>query len=433
MSPPPPRAVAARLKGTLLANHCVCHNTVVWDALAGSRDPARLSAAPSTIGTFTQVIPRKVLPPVVAPPRLELVTVAQAADRYLASVHVEAVRGVLSPTTERSYARDVTELVALLGANRVLDDVTGDDVDDALVRYQSGPDGRFADPGRKRGPGRSTATVNRFRQSVTRFFSHAVRQCWVQADPMQWAAPPAKVRDRLRTERTALSASAAQALLTSVEATAPPHQSSAPTRQDHALGLRDRLVVALLVVLGPRVSELVRADVVDLVREPGGTRWRIVGKGGTSRSVALSEPLAALLEDYLSVLRPRLASRRPGDTDAQRALLLSWRGRRLEAQAVRDLLSRAVARMPEPYRRPTTPHALRHTTATLLVADGWDVKVVAELLGHASIATTGVYLDRIDGELAAAIRTHPLAGSLRPNSPPDPDRSPGATPSSSLR
>lgn len=367
----------------------------------------------------------------VAPPRLELLSVAQAAERYLASVRVETVRGVLSPATARSYERDVTELVALLGGARVLDDVTGEDVDDALVRYQAGPDGRYADPGRKRGPGRSTATVNRFRQSVTRFFSHAARQCWVQADPMQWAAPPAKVRDRLRTERTALSASAAQALLASVEP--PQAPSRAVVRADHALGLRDRLVVALLVVLGPRVSELVRADVVDLVREPEGTVWRIVGKGGTPRTVALSPPLAALLEEYLTTLRPRLAARRPADEDARRALLLSWRGRRLEAQAVRDLLNRAVARMPEPYRRPATPHALRHTTATLLVADGWDVKVVAELLGHQSIATTGVYLDRIDGELAAAIRTHPLAGSLGRNSPPSGPRTPGATPDGSLR
>jgi site-specific recombinase XerD len=349
----------------------------------------------------------------VAPPRLERLTVAEAADRYLASVRVETVRGVLSPATARSYERDVAELVTLLGAGRVLDDVTGDDVDDALVRYQASPDGRYADPARKGAPGRSTATVNRFRQSVTRFFSHAARQCWVQADPMQWASPPAKVRERLRVERTALSASAAQALMATVAASpaAGGAAGSAP-RADQALALRDRLVVALLLVLGPRVSELARADVADFTREPDETRWRIVGKGGTTRTVALSPPLAAALEDYLTQLRPRLAARRPDDADAQRALLLSWRGRRIDTQAIRGLLARAVRRMPAPYRRPATPHALRHTTATLLVADGWDVKVVAELLGHASIATTGVYLDRIEGELAAAIRTHPLSGAL---------------------
>ncbi|WP_402371810.1 tyrosine-type recombinase/integrase [Isoptericola rhizosphaerae] len=368
----------------------------------------------------------------VAPPRLERLTVAQAADRYLASVRVETVRGVLSPATERSYARDVSELVRLLGPDRVLDDVTGDDVDDALVRYQSGPDGRYTDPTRKTAPGRSTATVNRFRQSVTRFFSHSARHCWVQADPMQWAAPPAKVRERLRVERTALSASAAQALVHTVQEAADRPGTAGTTRADQALAARDRLVVALLIVLGPRVSELARADVADLTREPEETRWRIVGKGGSTRTVALSPPLATALESYLTDLRPRLAARRPDDTDAQRALLLSWRGRRLDTQAIRALLARAVVRMPEAYRRPATPHALRHTTATLLVADGWDVKVVAELLGHASIATTGAYLDRIDGELAAAIRTHPLAGSLRDVSHTSGAESPGATASSPL-
>ncbi|MDO8144801.1 tyrosine-type recombinase/integrase [Isoptericola sp. 178] len=367
----------------------------------------------------------------VAPPRPERVTVADAGDRYLAAVRVETVRGVLSAATERSYRRDVRELVELLGPDRVLDDVTGDDVDDALVRYQAGPDGRYTDPARKAGPGRSTATVNRFRQSVTRFFSHATRQCWVQADPMQWAAPPAKVRERLRVQRTALSASAAQALLGTVHPDAA--TTAPPTRADQALADRDRLVVALLIVLGPRVSELVRADVADFVREPDQTSWRILGKGGSTRTVALSPPLADALETYLGTLRPRLAARRPDDADAQGALLLSWRGRRLDTQAVRALLARAVARMPEPYRRPTTPHALRHTTATLLVADGWDVKVVAELLGHSSIATTDVYLDRIDGELAAALRTHPLATSLQGTPPTAASGSPRRSPESSLR
>lgn len=356
----------------------------------------------------------------VAPPRLDRLTVAEAVRRYLASVEVETLRGVLSPATARSYARDVAEFARLAGGDRVLDDVTGTDVDHLLVRYQSAPDARYTDPGRKPGPGRTTATVNRFRQSVSRFFSHAARECWVQADPMQWAAPPAKVRGGLRTARTALSASAARSLLeVSVPGTAVPEATgpggsagSEAVRTDQDLALRDRLVVALLLVLGPRVSELARADVADLIREPGETRWRIHGKGGTPRTVTLSPPLAKALEDYLERLRPALAARRPDDADTQRALLLSWRGRRIDTQAVRGLLRRAVDRMPATYRREATPHALRHTTATLLVAEGWDVKVVAELLGHASIATTGVYLDRIEGELAAAIRAHPLSGAL---------------------
>ncbi|WP_169736359.1 site-specific integrase, partial [Promicromonospora kroppenstedtii] len=150
----------------------------------------------------------------VAPPRLERITVDEAARRYLAAVEVETIRGVLSPATARSYTRDVTEFGRLTGRERILDDVTGSDVDTVLVRYQSAPDARYTDPDRKAGPGRSTATVNRFRQSVSRFFAYAARECWVQADPMQWAAPPAKVRGTLRTARTALSAGAARSLLT---------------------------------------------------------------------------------------------------------------------------------------------------------------------------------------------------------------------------
>lgn len=358
----------------------------------------------------------------VAPPRLRRVTVAEAVATYLSSVSAETVRGVLSPTTQRNYERDLRELSSLAGPETILDDITGDDIDDFLLRYQITPDGRYADPRTKPdGPGRSAATVNRFRQSISRFFTHAARDGWVQADPMQWASPPARLRGGLRVARTALSATAAQSLLVTAstkprtgDAASPLRTASGATapRVDHDLALRDRLIIALLLILGPRVSEVARADIDDFVREPDQTRWRIKGKGGAVRTVSLSEPLSRALEEYLAGLRPQLLSRRPGDPDATRALLLTWRGRRIDAQAIRALLNRCIARMPDEYRRAATPHALRHTTATLLVAQGWDVKVIAELLGHASIATTGVYLDRIEGELAAAIRSHPLSTGL---------------------
>ncbi|WP_265521235.1 tyrosine-type recombinase/integrase [Oerskovia flava] len=344
----------------------------------------------------------------VAPPRLDRISVDEAVERYLSAVAGETVRGVLSPATERNYTRDLREFARLAGPSTVLDDVTGPDIDDILLRYQTTPDGRYTDPARKQdGPGRRTATVNRFRQSVSRFFAHATRDGWVQANPLQWASPPARSRDGLRVARTALSATAARSLLSTTQA-----PSGTQARSDQRLQARDRLVVALLLILGPRVSEVARADLDDLVREPGSVRWRIRGKGGTSRWVNLSPPLVEALDEYLTELRPRLAARRPDDPDSARALLLSWRGRRVDTQAIRSLLARCVARMPAEYRRATTPHALRHTTATLLVAEGWDVKVVAELLGHASIATTDVYLDRIDGELAAAIAAHPLSRVL---------------------
>ena len=356
-----------------------------------------------------------------APPRVVRLTVAEAVRRYRTVVDAETLRGILSPTTRDTYTRDLREFSVLAGPDRVLDDISGEDLDDVLVRYQLSPDARYSDPsGKPGGPGKSTASVNRFRQSVSRFFTHATKHAWVQANPFLWAAPPARTRGGLRVERTALPASSAKALLDATEGAV--HEQ--PVRRDQDLALRDRLVIALLLVLGPRVSELVRADLDDIVREPGAARWRIRGKGGTVRTVSLSAPLEEALGDYLGGLRPSLLARGDASPDAQRALLLSWRGRRMDAQSVRALLTRAMRRVPGDLRRGATPHALRHTTATLLVAHGWDVKVVAELLGHASIATTGVYLDRIEGELAAAIAAHPL--TLRAEAPggADPDLGP---------
>lgn len=338
----------------------------------------------------------------VAPPGLERLTVAAATSAYLTSVANETMRGVLSPTTQRGYERDLREFCALAGPATVLDDVSGPDLDSILVSYQRTVDGRYRDPAAKPGgPGRSPATVNRFRQSISRFLSHAAAHGWVQANPMVWAAPPARLRGGLRVARTALTDEAAQALLVA-------SASGGADRRDQRLAERDRLVVALLVVLGPRVSELVGSDVEDFTASGNELRWRVRGKGGQVRTLVLSPVLVRAFETYVDGLRARLARRGAGP-DADRALLLSWRGRRLEAQAVRSLVRRGMARTPARVRRDATPHALRHTTATLLLAAGWDVKVIAELLGHASIATTGAYLDRIDGELAAAIRAHPLS------------------------
>jgi site-specific recombinase XerD len=344
------------------------------------------------------------------PPRVTRLTVGDAVTRYLGVLDTEALRGVISPTTRDTYARDLREFARLAGAATVLDDVEGEDLDALLVRYQLAPDGRYADATRKPGgPGRSVASVNRFRQSVSRFFTYAARRAWIQANPFLWAAPPARDREPLRPERTALPQASAQALL----GAAAPTDRARPARADQDLTLRDGLVLALLLIVGPRVSELVRADLDDVVREPGAARWRIRGKGGAVRTVGLSPALVDALDRYLTELRPRLLERSGGRPDAARALLLTWRGRRVDAGAIRGVVARAMERVPAGQRRGVTPHALRHTTATLLVAHGWDVKVVAELLGHASIATTGVYLDRIEGELAAAIAAHPLTESKR--------------------
>ncbi|GMA25965.1 hypothetical protein GCM10025864_37240 [Luteimicrobium album] len=125
-----------------------------------------------------------------APPRVVRLTVAEAVRRYRTVVDSETLRGILSPTTRDTYTRDLREFSVLAGPDRVLDDVSGEDLDDVLVRYQLAPDARYTNPSDKPGgPGKSTASVNRFRQSVSRFFTHATKHAWVRANPFLWAAP----------------------------------------------------------------------------------------------------------------------------------------------------------------------------------------------------------------------------------------------------
>ncbi len=86
-------------------------------------------------------------------------------------------------------------------------------------------------------------------------------------------------------------------------------------------------------------------------------------------------------------------------------------GRRLAVRDIERLLERAVqrTRTADPaHARAVVPHGLRHTAATLMLAEGWDVKVVAQLLGHATVTTTSQYLDELPGELSVAINAHPL-------------------------
>ncbi|HUS60834.1 MAG TPA: tyrosine-type recombinase/integrase [Acidimicrobiales bacterium] len=179
---------------------------------------------------------------------------------------------------------------------------------------------------------------------------------------------------------------------------APSHPSDDPRRiLDDAVELRDIAVVELLYGSGLRVSELcgLRPGDVDSTRRTV-TVW---GKGGKQRQVPLSEPAAAALQTWLTDGRPRLV-RAPTPVDA---LFLNGRGNRLGTRDVRRALDRRAS-------APTHPHALRHTFATHLLDNGADLRVVQELLGHASVQTTQVYT-HVSKERMLQVyeRTHPRA------------------------
>ncbi|HEY9524734.1 MAG TPA: hypothetical protein VIR33_15970, partial [Thermopolyspora sp.] len=139
---------------------------------------------------------------IVRPAKLDRLTVQQAADRYVELVRARTITGGLSPATAEIYARDIATLVRLAGPDRILDDLTGQDVDAVLLAFARKPDGRRTEPG----PGRQSAwSQARFRRSVSALFKHAVLAGWVQLDPMPAATVTAKERGGLRAERRALT------------------------------------------------------------------------------------------------------------------------------------------------------------------------------------------------------------------------------------
>jgi len=164
------------------------------------------------------------------------------------------------------------------------------------------------------------------------------------------------------------------------------------------IGLRNRAILELMYSSGARVSEIVGLD-MDEVSDDGLLRVR--GKGAKERLVPVGSYAARSLEAYLVRARPALAS-----VKGERALFLNKRGGRLSRQSIWEIIERAG----EQLDLQVSPHTLRHSFATHLIEGGADVRVVQELLGHASVATTQIYtLMTVDTLREVYAQAHPRA------------------------
>jgi site-specific recombinase XerD len=150
---------------------------------------------------------------------------------------------------------------------------------------------------------------------------------------------------------------------------------------DRPQGLRDRAILELLYAAGVRVSEVTGLDAADL--DIQARVVRVWGKGNKERLVLIGRPAARALRRYLREGRPRLAR------GAQKALFLNRDGDRLSARSV-QLLVRKYA-LAAGLDKGVFPHLLRHTFATHMLEGGADLRVLQELLGHASVASTQIY------------------------------------------
>lgn len=158
---------------------------------------------------------------------------------------------------------------------------------------------------------------------------------------------------------------------------------TAPRRAD-ALWIRDRAILEMLYATGCRVSELSGLRIRDL--QLNDRFCTCHGKGDKQRIVPLGKSAISVVRHYLADQRPGLAARR---SPAAEFLFLSPRGDRLRRERIWELLKKYAARVGAPSE--ISPHSLRHSFATHLLAGGADLRQVQEMLGHSSIATTQIY------------------------------------------
>jgi len=291
--------------------------------------------------------------------------------------HLVVERGI-AENTLRSYRRDLRRYADYLYRRDIADlaEVTEAVVAEFLAVLREGDSDH---------PPLATSSAARTLVAVRGLHRFAVRDGLLAIDAAREVHPPAPPR-RLPK---ALPLDRVERLLDAC-------------RMDEPLSLRDRALLELLYSTGARISEAVGLDLddVDLAERS----VLLSGKGGKQRLVPIGRPAVAALEAYRVRSRPGLASKGRGIP----ALFLNARGGRLSRQSAWQALRTAAERAG--VTEPVSPHTLRHSFATHLLEGGADVRVVQELLGHASVTTTQVYtLVTVDSLREVYTLAHPRA------------------------
>jgi integrase/recombinase XerD len=281
----------------------------------------------------------------------------RGTEAYLSHLAVE--RG-LARNTLAAYRRDLRRYAGWLRARGVstLDQVHEADIGAFVAALRRG-DGDWQSL--------AQSSVARTLVAVRGWHRFALRERAVSIDAAASIPPPAT----LRRLPKALPVDDVVALLDATGCDEGPRS------------LRDRALVELLYGCGARISEAVGLDVDDLDLTAGAVLLR--GKGGRQRVVPLGRYAQASVDAYLVRSRPALATSGHGGA----AVFLNARGGRLSRQSAWTILRAAAERAG--IRRPISPHTLRHSFATHLLDGGADIRVVQELLGHASVTTTQIY------------------------------------------
>ena len=306
----------------------------------------------------------------------------RCVQRFLEHLRVERR---VSPHTLAAYRRDLEQLSCFV-AGRLGHPPLLRDLSKLLLRAWLGQLAQRV----------AASTIARKLAAVRTCFAYCERQGWLRESPAASLASP-RVR---RTLPEFVGPEAAQGIMESPSR----HGAAVGPRATEAALARDTAMLELLYGSGVRLGELVGLDLADVYPERG--EVRVLGKGSKERLVPLGEYALGAVVRYLGH-RPDLAHPKTGWLDPS-ALLISRLGRRLSRRRVQQLVQcygAVGAGRPDLH-----PHALRHSCATHLLEGGADLRVIQDLLGHQSLATTQRYthvsLDRI---LGVYDRAHPLA------------------------
>jgi integrase/recombinase XerD len=310
-----------------------------------------------------------------APPTTE----ARPSARFEALVldflsHLEFERG-LSRNTLSAYRTDLLQFGTFLGGRGLeATDAAAADLSDFLAGLAAG-NGKAPC---------SAATVSRKAACLRSFYRHLRREEIVDDDPTAELAAPR----RGRKLPNVLSMSEVQHLL-------------AQPRGDEPTAIRDRALLELMYASGLRASETIGLEVGDIDLKNGTLRAR--GKGSKERLVPVGGKAATALSAYLRGARPKLLS-----SAGENRLFVNFRGGPLTRQGLYKIVQRHARSAGLADRM--SPHTLRHSFATHLLAGGCDLRSVQEMLGHADVSTTQMYTHLSGEDLKRAyFDAHPRA------------------------
>jgi integrase/recombinase XerD len=280
-----------------------------------------------------------------------------AVATYLDHLRIE--RG-LSANSISSYARDLTKFQSLL-LEESLDYSSLTESDISAVVGKLSIDGL------------APSSINRFLSSLKGFYKYVALEYQI-TNPMGDIA-------QFKIARKLPKALSVEEISLLIDSTNNPLEPSL---------LRDRAILEILYGTGARVAELVGLDVHDISKDTFDgeeiTIMKLRGKGSKERLVPIGKFAIAALEDYLVRLRTALLAK---NSQSERALFLNSRGTRLTRQSAWSTVLKAAESVGLQGR--VSPHVFRHSYATHLLDGGADIRVVQELLGHASVTTTQIY------------------------------------------